>query len=275
MESDSKNGTGLHRIVAPEQAQRLGLQEYAAIKLMQVAVERDAAILERNNAMAEKKAAFAERDFAVLQRDIALAERDNAIIERDAAVAALKLERGTRSRESIQEMNGDVDSKEPAVSQMNAPDVTDFGDGDLHAFADDGRMAGLAMNCGVLHSPEQHDMQMKTKENSKPKQSKKLSKRATDAAPKPARKRKRVDARNQGSQLVQGVHKVHNEQLAHKENNDLPLLNLQIHHSVQEQANARIVMNSANKPIPYCSCTGLNQQCYRWGNGGWQSACCT
>ncbi|XP_024530393.1 barley B recombinant-like protein A [Selaginella moellendorffii] len=28
-------------------------------------------------------------------------------------------------------------------------------------------------------------------------------------------------------------------------------------------------------PAPFCSCTGTNQQCYRWGNGGWQSACCT
>ena len=28
-------------------------------------------------------------------------------------------------------------------------------------------------------------------------------------------------------------------------------------------------------PIPYCSCTGVQHQCYRWGKGGWQSACCT
>ncbi|CAI9096893.1 OLC1v1033139C1 [Oldenlandia corymbosa var. corymbosa] len=28
-------------------------------------------------------------------------------------------------------------------------------------------------------------------------------------------------------------------------------------------------------PIPVCSCTGTPQQCYRWGCGGWQSACCT
>ncbi|KAJ6760122.1 hypothetical protein OIU79_025065 [Salix purpurea] len=28
-------------------------------------------------------------------------------------------------------------------------------------------------------------------------------------------------------------------------------------------------------PIPVCSCTGNPQQCYRWGCGGWQSACCT
>jgi hypothetical protein len=26
---------------------------------------------------------------------------------------------------------------------------------------------------------------------------------------------------------------------------------------------------------PVCSCTGAPQQCYRWGAGGWQSACCT
>ncbi|WOL12449.1 protein Barley B recombinant-like [Canna indica] len=28
-------------------------------------------------------------------------------------------------------------------------------------------------------------------------------------------------------------------------------------------------------PTPVCSCTGKQQQCYRWGAGGWQSACCT
>ncbi|CAN8238779.1 unnamed protein product [Cochlearia groenlandica] len=28
-------------------------------------------------------------------------------------------------------------------------------------------------------------------------------------------------------------------------------------------------------PVPVCSCTGLSQPCYRWGCGGWQSACCT
>lgn len=28
-------------------------------------------------------------------------------------------------------------------------------------------------------------------------------------------------------------------------------------------------------PTPVCSCTGTPQQCYRWGIGGWQSACCT
>lgn len=34
-------------------------------------------------------------------------------------------------------------------------------------------------------------------------------------------------------------------------------------------------LDIASIPIPVCSCTGSPQQCYRWGCGGWQSACCT
>ncbi|GAB2292758.1 hypothetical protein Dimus_026994 [Dionaea muscipula] len=36
-----------------------------------------------------------------------------------------------------------------------------------------------------------------------------------------------------------------------------------------------IDMDISNIPVPVCSCTGAPQQCYRWGSGGWQSACCT
>ncbi|KAK4768473.1 hypothetical protein SAY87_003614 [Trapa incisa] len=36
-----------------------------------------------------------------------------------------------------------------------------------------------------------------------------------------------------------------------------------------------IVMDISSIPIPVCTCTGTPQQCYRWGSGGWQSACCT
>lgn len=36
-----------------------------------------------------------------------------------------------------------------------------------------------------------------------------------------------------------------------------------------------IDMDISGIPIPVCTCTGTPQQCYRWGSGGWQSACCT
>ncbi|CAN8312208.1 unnamed protein product [Cochlearia groenlandica] len=36
-----------------------------------------------------------------------------------------------------------------------------------------------------------------------------------------------------------------------------------------------ISMDISGLPVPVCTCTGAPQQCYRWGCGGWQSACCT
>ncbi|GAA0156022.1 hypothetical protein LIER_13613 [Lithospermum erythrorhizon] len=36
-----------------------------------------------------------------------------------------------------------------------------------------------------------------------------------------------------------------------------------------------ISMYISGIPIPVCTCTGSPQQCYKWGSGGWQSACCT
>lgn len=44
--------------------------------------------------------------------------------------------------------------------------------------------------------------------------------------------------------------------------------------------NINVVINGVDMdiqgiPIPVCSCTGTPQQCYKWGCGGWQSACCT
>lgn len=36
-----------------------------------------------------------------------------------------------------------------------------------------------------------------------------------------------------------------------------------------------IELDLSQLPTPVCSCTGKPQQCYRWGPGGWQSACCT
>ncbi|KAL6867532.1 hypothetical protein ACP4OV_015556 [Aristida adscensionis] len=36
-----------------------------------------------------------------------------------------------------------------------------------------------------------------------------------------------------------------------------------------------IDLDLSSVPTPVCSCTGTPQQCYRWGAGGWQSACCT
>lgn len=37
----------------------------------------------------------------------------------------------------------------------------------------------------------------------------------------------------------------------------------------------QICFDESTMPVPVCSCTGVPRQCYKWGNGGWQSSCCT
>lgn len=37
----------------------------------------------------------------------------------------------------------------------------------------------------------------------------------------------------------------------------------------------QINFDEATVPPPVCSCTGVPRQCYKSGNGGWQSSCCT
>ncbi|GFQ05148.1 protein basic pentacysteine4 [Phtheirospermum japonicum] len=37
----------------------------------------------------------------------------------------------------------------------------------------------------------------------------------------------------------------------------------------------QVVFDETTMPAPVCSCTGTLRQCYKWGNGGWQSSCCT
>ncbi|KAK4484108.1 hypothetical protein RD792_011328 [Penstemon davidsonii] len=61
-----------------------------------------------------------------------------------------------------------------------------------------------------------------------------------------------------------------------KENENNP----PVHRAKSAKKNVDVVINGIDMdisgiPIPVCSCTGTPQQCYRWGCGGWQSACCT
>lgn len=37
----------------------------------------------------------------------------------------------------------------------------------------------------------------------------------------------------------------------------------------------QVTFDESTMPAPVCSCTGVLRQCYKWGNGGWQSSCCT
>ncbi|TXG64676.1 hypothetical protein EZV62_011670 [Acer yangbiense] len=207
-------------------------------KLMSILAERDAAIRERNIAISEKREALAVRDQALEERDKALAERDDALMARDNALAALHY------RESAINfpMGGGV---QRGAKRMHQPTyhpsdvVEDFNSGDMH-ITDAHPISIISCETSKSHQAK------RTKENkavmSKPSASpRKVKKVGEDLNKKVASEGKKL--RSDWDSLDVGLNLVN--------------------------------FDEATMPVPICSCTGSPRQCYKWGNGGWQSSCCT
>lgn len=263
---DSDGRTGLLRISAPEHAEHLALKEYATIKLMQVIAERDAACLERDTALAHKKAAINERDSVYIERDIAVAERDAAIIERDNAVIALDAARGHMALSwNHYKRQVELRGKDGTAMHASIPNVVSFGAEEMHTFSADSSMIGFVCNSDRVQPVLRQKYRPPKKEGSKMNRRKSMFDTEATEGMKADVKKKNAKLQQQDTHVHEGaivpfVGQVVEPQLPkgraqHKEPDDATIL--------------------LNTPIPFCSCTGMNQPCYRWGNGGWQSACCT
>ncbi|MCO5577966.1 hypothetical protein L7F22_031803 [Adiantum nelumboides] len=271
---DSDGRMAMRCIMAPDQAEHLALKEYARMKLMQVIAERDAAMVERDNVLAEKKAAFNERDSAFLQRDIAFAERDAAMMERDSAMAALENARGHRALGWNQfKRQPELKGRDSTLLQMSLPSGP-FMVEEPHSFNGDPAMLSFITNNTekmqpMQQQPQQSGGKARKKDGTKPKRERKTSSVSPDGQ-KPEPKKKRGDSSNRaqegGAPLILPV-----VPYLGQESEQPPQKN-EMHHFVPEQKDLNFTVTT---PIPYCSCTGTSQPCYRWGNGGWQSACCT
>lgn len=221
------------------------LRDHPAVKLMEVVAERDAAYAERDTAIAEKKTANAERDAALLQRDVAYADRNTALLERDTAIAALTMVRS------------DKDNTEAAAKLMQMVNIA------VNCPAMESTLQGLPKTGNELDNPVEAKQPQKPVKQQGRKAQKDSSKKRKPAVPtsqdekssKSPSKRKRKQ-QTQHEALVK-VEKIRQDE------------------GVKNNSVALVPYDGTPPPTPYCSCTGSNQQCYRWGNGGWQSACCT
>ncbi|WOL05726.1 hypothetical protein Cni_G14457 [Canna indica] len=250
------------------------LKENQTIKLLMA--EREKALQERDIAMAEKKAALVERDMAYLQRDTAIAERNNAIIERDNAIAALEY-----ARESC--MNGNCatgcsaaprgakhinNHQRPLLQHVHTPHQSHDAPNNLareatinEAFPNSGGSeAGMKLQNAKRSRKETKIQATLSKKTTKsPRKSKKgggddLNKQVTIA---------RTAGEWRGEV---GVAEDLNKQIVFAKHHELKSQDLGLN---------LVSFDDSTMPVPVCSCTGKYQQCYKWGNGGWQSACCT
>lgn len=268
---DTDGRMAMRCIMAPEQAEHLALKEYATIKLMQVIAERDAAVVERDNVLADKKAAFNERDSAFLQRDIAFAERDAAMLERDNAMTALENARGHRALGWNQfKRQPDMKGRDATMLQMSLPNGPFMVD-EAHPFNADPSMLGFINNNSektqAMQQQQLGNSKSRKKDGTEPKRERKPPATASADGSKAEGKKKRADTSSRTQEggvplILPVVPYLGQESEQQQQKNEM-------HQFVEEQAYV------IHTPIPYCSCTGTTQPCYRWGNGGWQSACCT
>ncbi|XP_059647565.1 protein BASIC PENTACYSTEINE4-like isoform X2 [Cornus florida] len=211
-------------------------------RFMNIISERDNAIEERNRALSEKNAALDERDAAIQQRDSAIAERENALRERDNAIAALQFQESTMGGPlgcGIQ--HGRKRMHHPTNHQTNHPT----------------NVVEAAYKTTEGHITDVFPLSAISSETVKSRQVKrtKKNKAAPSKISNTPRKGKKV-----GEDLNRQV--TTDGSKAEWEAQDLGLIN-------------QVSFDESTMPVPVCSCTGAPRPCYRWGNGGWQSSCCT
>lgn len=220
-----------------------------------IMAERDAAIRERNMALEERKRAFAERDMAILQRDAALAERNSAIQERNEAISTLHFQAASMDDNHIT-----TNPNLPENRAIQGGKCT-HNDHQMNHMFDLAEAKYDPMNDSNMTNP---NLPIET------------------VKPRKVKETKPVKLRRVGPKGGEGS----NKQITNPTLNDWE--NEQNFGGDDENPENRHVvvwndnlgLNQVNfdesaMPVPVCSCTGVPQPCYKWGNGGWQSACCT
>lgn len=222
---------------------------------MAITAERDAAIRERNMALEERKRAFAERDMAMLQRDAAIAERNAAIQERDEAIASLRYrESSMNDNSSIPDSLGNElasgGKRIQYQQQMRVPEAAYSPRGSL-------RGSDISVTEVAETAKPRRGRQMKDGKATKSAKSPRSGKRTAEAPSKQVNSATYNGWANE--QGLESDEEYLDKQVSWKDNLGLNQINF----------------DESAMPVPVCTCTGSPQPCYRWGNGGWQSACCT
>ncbi|CAH1413647.1 unnamed protein product [Lactuca virosa] len=231
---------------------------------MAIMAERDAAIQERNLALDERKRAFAERDMAMLQRDAALAERNSAMQQRDEAIATLRFQ-GTNNNNNNNNNNHFIISTLPENTPTQGQN-RNFTNQEIHH---------------MFEIPNDNTYQVQVQVQSTTKSKSKSN------SPRVGRRRgESVKFTNQEIhhmlEIPEDTYEVEPQSFKTKGVKS-PMIGRRRGESVKlkveewkdESELNQVSFDELTMPVPVCSCTGVPQPCYRWGSGGWQSACCT
>lgn len=213
-------------------------------KLLLIAAERDAALAERDRALSDRKAALDERDAVMQQRDAAIYARDNARKERDNIIAALHFHENTMN-DVLKKCGPKSGSKRMHQVISNPPVPAQS--------AYEMREVQLTPVFPVQAISSEVASGKPVKQPKEPKKSKSVPSKIS------SKSQRKVKKTREDLNVHVAIEAPKSE---YDDGQDLD--------SVKQ-----IAFDPSYMPMPVCSCTGEQRQCYKSGNGGWQSSCCT
>ncbi|CAN6910330.1 unnamed protein product [Brassica oleracea] len=171
-----------------------------------------------------------------------LAERDAALKERDDALAA-KQEALAARDEALDQRDKALSLRDNAILERDsALSALQFREHNLNYILSRAKL-------GSSHLP-----------NPSP-----LSTIPHEAAPSKRKKKRKPETRSKGKRVGEDLnHHVASPGKKCRKDWDSNVVGLNL-----------VTFDETTMPVPMCTCTGTARHCYKWGNGGWQSSCCT
>ncbi|XP_016189596.1 protein BASIC PENTACYSTEINE5-like isoform X2 [Arachis ipaensis] len=192
--------------------------------------------------MAERQAAILvlELEAAISEKNEALAARDLALRQRDEALA---------------QRDNALKERDNALTALKSQNIFKSGDGVQRGSK---RMRQTACSPKDISRRDVSPMTAKVSEAVKSNQAKRMQDKnvINSKVSKPHSKAKKMgeDLNRQAA----------SEGIKFKSEWDMQDVGLNL-----------VAFDETIMPVPICTCTGVPRQCYKWGNGGWQSSCCT
>lgn len=181
-----------------------------------------------------------ERDDAIRERDRAMAEKKAALDERDAAVKQLDA--------AVMERDEALRERDNAIAALQ------FHENTVNAL-----LVSSARGSKRAHHPTREDCIRDDASYEAP-----VSKKGTKAKANKDSPTRSTRSPKKGKKIGEDLNRqvTTDGSKAEWDAQDLGSMN-------------QIMFDESSMPVPVCSCTGVPRQCYKWGNGGWQSSCCT
>lgn len=203
--------------------------------------EQDNALVMNKKIMSiieERDAAVRERNIAVAQMKEALAARDEALQQRDRALA---------ERDSV------LMDRDKVLAVLQCHDINFI-------------KRGMQSGANRMHHPTDHTTDMA--EALKMRETQVINALPVTVITSDTHKSHHTKQKEPNSPLKV---KKSGEDIKRHDNGDVKRFK-----SEWDDLGLHLVnFNESTMPAPVCSCTGIARQCYKWGNGGWQSSCCT